>query len=298
LMLGLLGLAVLLGKDSVTLIQLAALALGLGEALTDSAENEIEDVTGLSTRGMVGLAAVGLPLGGLLYEIFPATPFLFDVLTFTLASTFALTVVGPRRAPEPEADPAPLVPTMPAAARLTLGAVAASSFATSMVLGVLVLFAVQDLGLGAPAFGVLLAGLAGSAMIGGLVAPEIGHVLGVRTGLLVALAFGGIAHIAAAALADVRLPWLSAIALGLAAGAGMAVAVLGRAQLQRTCGPAPLAAVTRLLHLVSWAAIPLGALAGGLVAKESSVPTAVIAAAGAWAAGAGMAWLAKPSPRV
>ncbi|MBW8827402.1 MAG: MFS transporter [Acidobacteria bacterium] len=288
MILGLLGLAVVLGHDSLTMIQVAAFAVGLGEALTDSAETETDDVTGLSTRGMVGLAVVGLPLGGALYEIFPATPFLFDVLAFTLASMFALVVTTPHGAP-PVEESLPLVPAMPPAARLTIAAVTTASLAASAVLGVLVLFALRDLGLGAPAFGLLLAGLAAAATVGGLVAPEIGHVLGIRTGLIVALAFGAAGDLAAALVADVRLPWLSAGALGVTAAAGMVVAVLGRAQLQRVSGTAPLPAVLGLLHLLSWAAIPVGALAGGLVARQTSVATAVVASAGVWLVGAALA---------
>lgn len=286
MILGLVGIAVVLGQDTLNVLFVAAFAVGLGEALTDSAETETEDVSGLSARGMVGLAAVGLPLGGLLYEAFPATPFLFDVLAFTLASTLVLAVADPRVAPPVEEELPEGRPSVARAGWLTIAAVAAGSLATSAVLGVLVLFALHDLGLGAPAFGLLLAGLATSTAVGGFVAPEIGHVLGVRTGLVVALLFAAVGNVAAAMIADDTFPWLSAVALGVTAAAGMVAAVLGRAHLQHLTPTRPRAAVTDLLHRVSWAAIPVGALAGGALASATSVRTTVLAAAGVWLLGA------------
>ena len=124
-------------------------------------------------------------------------------------------------------------------------------------------------------------------------APEIGQVLGLRTGLIVALMFGAAGTLAAALLADDQMPWLSAATLAIASAAGMVTAVLGRARLQRESGTAPLQAVLGFLHLASWAAIPVGALAGGLVARQTSVATAVVSSAGLWAVGAAVASLSQ-----
>lgn len=289
MILGLVGIAVVLGQDTLEILLVAAFAVGLGEALTDGAETETDDVSGLSARGMVGLAAVGLPLGGLLYEAFPATPLLFDVLAFTLASTLVLAVAQPRVAPPAGEEVPEGTPSLSRAGWLTIAAVAAGSLATSAVLGVLVLFSLHDLGLGAPAFGLLLAGLATGTAVGGFVAPEIGHILGVRAGLIVALLFAAAGDVAAAMVADDAFPWLSAVALGVTAAAGMVAAVLGRAHLHHLTPTRPRVAVTDLLHRVSWAAIPVGALAGGALAGATSVRTTVLAAAAIWLAGAACA---------
>src|SRR5204862_2646475 len=98
LTLGMLGFLAVAGRETILDIQLVAVVIGVGEALTDSTETETDDVSTLSTRGMLGMAVVGLPLGGILYEIFPATPFLFEVFAFAVAALFALLIrrpVGP-----------------------------------------------------------------------------------------------------------------------------------------------------------------------------------------------------------
>ena len=65
---------------------------------------------------------------------------------------------------------------------------------TSAVLGVLVLFALDDLGLGAPSFGVLLGALAAGATLGGLVAEAFGVAVAVAVA-------GGVPAVLAALLA-------------------------------------------------------------------------------------------------
>lgn len=295
LTLGFLGVLALAGKETILGIQLAGFVVGLGEALTDRTETETGDVTGLSARGMLGMALVGLPLGGILYEIFPATPFLFEVFAFSLAALFALLVGRPVR-PEvdaPDEEPGPATIRLPGTGATT-ASVALAGLATSAVLGVLVLFALEDLGLGAPAFGLLLAGLAAATAAGAWVAPEVGTALGLRTGVALAVLLAAAGHVTASQVADPEQPILGAIALGVAAGAGMIAAVLSRALLQRQAGrPVRGAALVRF-HLVAWTAVPVGALAGGYIASERGVAEVLLWAAGAWVLAAVAAVLAKP----
>jgi hypothetical protein len=49
---------------------------------------------------MAGLALLGLPLGGVLYELLAPIPLLFDVGVFAVAALFALAVQRPLVAPE------------------------------------------------------------------------------------------------------------------------------------------------------------------------------------------------------
>lgn len=286
LVLGLIGFLTLIGRETILGIQLVAVVVGLGEALTYGAESETGDAGGLSTSGMVGLAAIGLPLGGFLYEIFPATPFLFEVLAFAWAALFALLVKREIRPPTAVDGPEDGLPaTPPGSGRITISAALAAA-AASAVLGVLVLYALDELGLGAPAFGLLLAGLALATIVGAYVAPEVGRFLGVKTGVVLALLAAAGGHGIGSQVADPERPWAGALALGVAAGAGMIAAVLSRALVQLSTGrPAAGPALDRF-HLAIWAAIPLGAIAGGWIASQRTVDEVLLWAAGLWVAAA------------
>jgi hypothetical protein len=296
--LGMIGLLSLIGRETILDIQLVALVVGFGEALTDGTETETEDVGGLSARGMAGLAIVGLPLGGILYEIYPATPFLFEVLAFAVAALYALLVRRPVVAPDVEPEAEPIAPrgSVPGTGAVTVSA-AAAAFATSAVLGVLVLFALEDLGLGAPAFGLLLAGLAVATAAGAFVAPEVGTALGLKAGLVLAAAVAAGGYATASQVADPDRPLAGAVALGIAAGAGMVVAVLSRALLQRNAGRAVTGPVLQRFHLAVWSAIPLGALAGGWIAGHRSVHEVLLWSTAGWAAAAIAAVLSHPAEK-
>ena len=295
LVLGMLGFLALIGRETILDIQLAAFVVGLGEALTDGTEKETGDVSGLSARGMIGLAVVGLPLGGVLYEVYPATPLLFEVLAFAVAALFALLVGRPVVAPvieEEDGPPGPAV--LPGSDATTLSA-ALAAIATSAVLGVLVLYALDDLGLGAPAFGMLLAGLAVCTAIGGFVAPEVGTALGVRRGLVVALLVAAAGHATASQVADTDRPWLGAMALGVAAGATMVAAVHTRAIHPLNAGRPLTGPPHQRFHQAVWSAIPIGALLGGFLASKRSVHEVLLWAGGAWLAAAVAAALSRPA---
>lgn len=301
LVLGFIGFLALIGHETILGIQIAAFVIGLGEALTDGAETEAGDASDLSARGMLGMAVVGLPLGGILYEIFPATPFLFEVFAFSCAALFALLVQRPvapaRVGADDDVAPDGGPVSLPGTGAVTASA-AFAALASSAVLGVLVLFALEDLGLGAPAFGGLLAGLALCTAAGGFVAPEVGTALGIRPGLVVAFALAAAGHATASRVADPEQPWLAAAALGVAAGAAMIAVVLGRALLQRQAGrPVRGAALVRF-HLVVWSAVPLGALAGGWIASERGVAEVLLWVGAAWAAAAVAALAARPPKNV
>jgi hypothetical protein len=306
LMLGALGFEAVLGHETLLWIQLTALVVGLGEALTDGTESETTDVSGLSARAMLAMGVIGLPLGGFLFEIFPAVPFLTVVLAFAAAALYALLVGRPVTPPAPAAaTPGPLGPLgplggeeeeVPPGVGLITAAAAVGALAAAAAAGVLVLYAHDDLGLGAPAFGVLLAGLAACTAVGALVAPELGHRLGVRPALVGALLVAAAGHAVASQVADPETPILGAMALGVTAGGAMIASVLARAALQLHIGRPLTASVLRPFHLVVWTAIPLGALAGGWIARESSVQDVFLWAAGTWLVAATLALL-RPAER-
>lgn len=275
-----LGLLALAGAERMSVVVAGALVLGLGEALGDGAEDMVSSGAGpgagLYRSGMTGLAAVGLPLGGLLFALAAGLPFLLAMGLFAVAALAALTLprrlVGAR--PEVGRPTGDIAAPAGATAALT-GVAALAAAAGGAVLGLLVLFAVDDLGLGAPAFGLVSSGLAAAAALGALVAPTVGSVFGWRGGSALALASSGAAYAGAAALADPNRAYLAVVALAAGAGAGMVAAVLLRAGLHLAVGAASPTSALAAFHLRVWAAVPAGALAGGVVAAASSVRTAL-----------------------
>jgi hypothetical protein len=139
-----------------------------------------------------------------------------------------------------------------------------ASAAGSAVLGVLVLFALVDLGLGAPAFGMLLAGLAAATAVGGLVAPETGSALGLKAGFVVTSVVSG-------------------VALGIAWATATTGAVLLRALLPAAAGRAVTGGALRAFHLAEWVGVCGGALLGGWWARDHGVAGTVRVAAVGWA---------------
>ena len=288
------GLLALVGAETIVLLVLAALLVGGGAALADQADEEVSGLmdegsvgterlgADLRRRAMVGMAVVGLPLGGLIYEVAAALPFLVDVGVYSLAALSALTMRLPLRGPGPtptggggwSASVPALAPGTGAVTLVAGGAMAASS----AVLGVLVLFALEDLGLGAPAFGFLLAGLAAAATVGAMLAPTVGGVLGLRPGAGAALVVSGTAYAAAGVSADPAAPYVGVLALGVGAGAGMVATVLLRALLHAGAGRVVEGDALAAFHARVWAGVPLGALAGGVAATAVGVAEAVIGA--------------------
>ena len=275
---GYLGVRALAGSETIVLLQLVALVVGLGEALTGAVEEEAGDAR-LSTRGMLGLALVGMPLGGFLYEIFISVPFLMDVLFFASAALFALFIRRPVSAPVTSAAQRTRLASGTAPVAVTA---LVASVARSAVLGILVLFALHDLGLGAPAWGLLRAGLAAATAAGGWVAPETGAALGLRTGFAVAADLSAAGLVTAAQVADPERPWTAALALGVAAATATTGAVLLRALLPAAAGRPVAGPALRAFHLAEWVGICVGALAGGWLARRFAVADVLRWAAGAW----------------
>ncbi|MBW3547960.1 MAG: hypothetical protein KY452_07495 [Actinobacteria bacterium] len=303
---GFLGVAALTGGDSLVVLVAVALVVGVGEALADGVEEEAGAVLGhwqrsagssgssLRPRGMYGLVG-GLAAAGLLYEVMAPVPLLAAMGLYALAALAALWMRSPVPAPSaPDGGWRGLTPLRPGTGLVT--AVAAAGTATgSAVVAVLVLFALDDLGLGAPAFGLLLAGLAVAAAGGGLAAPSIGRLLGLRTGLVIAFLAAGAGHAAAGTVADPARPLIAAAGLGGAAAAGMVAAVLVRALLHFAAGRALDAEGLRAFHIRVWGAIPVGALAGGLVARLVGVAPSVVGA-GALSVAIAVAAASLPTP--
>lgn len=276
------GLLTVVGDETITTLLLVALALGVAQALRDDAERvggetrrgpSGEPATGtIATAGMVGLAVLGLPLGGFLYELLTPIPLLFDVAVFAIAALLILALRAPLRAGPDQAAPGGRLPRLARGTRVVTAAAALASLAAGAVAGVLVLIALDDLGLGAPAFGLLLTGLAASSVLGALVAPSLGRLVGLRTGVLLGLVVAAGGQLAAWTTLDPEVPYPAVVALGVAAAGGTAAGVLLRAQRQRPHGGDD----GRSFHLFVWAATPVGAILGGLAGRTFDPPDVLV----------------------
>ena len=274
-----LGVRVLAGTDTISLVQLAAAVVGLGQVVTDDGERAatvvlvpgpgaVSATSRAAVWGMVGLAVVGLPAGGVLYELFAPASVLAVVFPYALAALFVLGVRHPVTGEAGDRAPRPRLAggTLPVVATTVL-----SAGATGAVLGVLVLFALDDLGLGAPAFGLLLAALALAAAVGAALAPAAGRLLGLRPALALALLATAGGHVATSVLADPVRPEPAALALGVATGSAMMAGVLLRGLLHLSAGRVVEGPGLAAFHTAAWAAVPVGALVGGAVAREVGV---------------------------
>lgn len=299
------GTSTLVGDETLLLLQVVALVLGTAQALDDDAQRVVGDThrglgagsahADLAAAGALGLGLLGLPLGGFLYEVLAPVPLLFAVGVFALAALLALSVGHPLL---PATGPGP--PDASWRLRVADGTGVATAAAvvvaaaTGAVSGVLVLLALDDLGLGAPAFGLLLAGLAASAWVGAVVAPILADATSPRVAAVLVLVAGAAALVGTRALLDTEQPIPAALALGAATAAAMAAGVLVRVQLHGAARTPVSAAGLRAFHVTVWSATPAGALAGGLGARVTGVPDVLVGAALATLVAAVLAGLAAP----
>ena len=273
----LVGLLALAGVETLLVVVLAAVVLGLGEALAERAEDEVvldPNALALVPRwGMLGLAAVGLPLGGVLFTAAAGVPFLGAMGVFAIAGLGALTLArGGGRTPAAPAAPLPKgTATGVRIASLVSGAGGA-------VLGVLVLFVLDELGVGSLAFALVLVAMAGAAALGAAAAPALGQLLGLGRAAVLALVVAGGAYAGAGLVADPASPVVGMVLLAAGAGAGMTGGVLLRAGLHLGAPPNRHPEITAALRRWLAAAVPLGALAGGMLGRSAGVSVAVIGA--------------------
>ncbi|WP_232376478.1 MFS transporter [Amycolatopsis aidingensis] len=299
--------AVLVATDSISiwLIYLAALLLGTAETLADSAANVLipavvqrERLEGANSKmqaaEIVGQTFLGGPVGSLTFAVFHAFPFLLNSAGFAIAAALLLGMAGSYR-PQQEAErPRTALRTELAQGlrwvrrnalvlRLVLIA-AAVSLVSELAQAQLVLYAVVELGLSPAAFGVFafaggIGGLAGAA-----VAPRLVRVAGRRAVLAAGILLCGAAFLAMGLSGSAIL---SSALFGLFAAAVVAVNVV-LATVRHGLVPAELLGrVLGVWRTLVWGAIPVGALAGGVLTELLGRPSATFAVSGALLLGTG-----------
>lgn len=274
--------------------------------------SQLEQANGRMIAGMtISGEVIGGPLGGVLFTLGMGLPFFLDAGTFFLA---ALLLVGLQLRPRargrtvvavPVADHVGAVATvdggpevLPGAEHETrfwadvregmvalwehpllrplAGVVGLVNVGTSAVGALLVLLALEELGLNEAGFGYLLGLSAVGGLVGSLVADRMRVVFGRPLVLL------GAAVLVAAGEWFVALSptWpVAALGIALVAFAGGTFNVVGRSLRQVVVPEELLGRVIASFRVIGVGGVPLGAFLGGTVARVTSVRTTLVLAA-------------------
>jgi MFS family permease len=190
---GALGIAVLAGWASIPLLTAVAFLLGVGQTLFDSATQSViptlvgrdagrlERANGqLFGAQQVSQQLVGPPLGGLLFSLARAVPFLVDAASFLLSSALIAAIPGhfqpdrtagiPRTSLRSEIDQGMRWLLGHRLLRTTVIMAGVANLALTAGDVILVLLAQDELGLGSVGYGLLLASYAVGGVLGSLLA--------------------------------------------------------------------------------------------------------------------------------
>jgi MFS family permease len=276
--------AVLAAMGDAGIAVLAVMAFGLGACevvFANAAQAILPDIVPASllhkangaqyTITSVGQQFAGPPIGSLLFAIAVALPFGLDAGSFALSAALLATL--PRRR-QPQREQPPLRASMAEGMRWlashpllrTLALlVGVNTFCFQLGSVTLVLLATQTLHLSARGYGVLLAGAAIGSVLGGLVNARIIARIGSLPALLTSL----IANVLI--FGAIGLSPDAAVLGGLLALNGFVTTLWSISAVslrQQVVPPELLGRVTSAYRMLAVGLMPLGALAGGLVASE------------------------------
>ena len=297
-------------------LYLTAFAIAVGETLVDSAAQaavpqlvatgQLERANGRVMAGqLVTNEIVGSPIGGMLFAIGAALPFLIDGVTYLLGALLLVMVrsdLRPRSGTDRprstlRADVVeglrhvwrhPLLRPlawMVGVANLGLGAQGA----------ILVLFAVQVIGVSEVGYGFLI----GFGALGGVAGAWASDRLVLRFGRTRAL-LGVTLALAAGLLllAAAQGPLVTAVALSVGIGAAASFSVIGQALRQALAPRELLGRVITGFRLIGMSAVPVGATLAGLLARYAGLRAPLVAASLCVAAAAAMQLRFLPTRRL
>ncbi|MEV4017355.1 MFS transporter [Nonomuraea angiospora] len=217
----------------------------------------------------IGLQFAGPPLGSLLFTVAVALPFGMDAASFVLS--VALLATLPRREHRQIEHP----PIWTAIAdglrwlarhrllRTLAVLLGVNTFCWQLGNVTLVLLATQTLHLDAPGYGLLLAGAAIGSLLGGLISARIIKTMGALPALLTALSANVVTFVGIGLSPNVIVLGALLAITGFVTTLWSIVTVSLRQQIVPS---EMLGRVNSVYRMLGWGLIPLGALAGGLVA--------------------------------
>lgn len=282
-----LGAAIALGLESVGLIYATAFIIGVGEVFVDSAtqaaipmlveEVELENANSkLLAVEFITNDALGGPLGAWLFAAMAALPFFVDGATFMVAAALIARIAAPL---QDDLD----LPRLTMLASINEGivfvrrdtllkglavAVAGANLAIGASTSILVLLALDVLGLPEFGFGMLIGVGAVGGFVGAIGARRASRILGRRHALTLGAVLLAIGQLI-----------LGTASNGVVAGTGLFISglgislfsVVGRSLRQAVTPDRILGRVVTTFRLIGVGAVPVGALFGGIIGAAAGV---------------------------
>lgn len=290
-------LAVATDVASMPLLYVAAIVLGIGETLFDTAAQSIMpslvDRSRLSEANgrlyaveLVMNGFVGPPLGGLLVAAAMAAAFGVSAGAYLLAALFLARIAGSYR-PVRTGPPTRMRAEIAEGLRFvwrnpvlrTLGLMlGVTNMAATAHQTMFVLFAVDPgpMGLSPAGYGLMTASAAIGGVIGSAVAAPVERVLGIRRSLFVAVLLFGGAIAVPALTADITA---NVAAFVLSAVGAIVWNVITVSLRQRITPDRLLGRMNSAYRLLAWGMMPFGAALGGLLAEAFGLRTTFAVAA-------------------
>ena len=282
LVMGAFAAALLAGIENLGLLYVAAFLQGTGEVFSDNAafallpnvtpRDRLEDANGRLEAAVIVLNEFAGPgLGALLFMQATGLPFVVDALTFVSAG--ALVWAIRHRSPEPRSNVAHKKAStgigdglrwlIKERWLLNLSVIGAlTNFFLHATFAIAVLFVLEVLDAGEFGFAALLAVEAAGALVGALVAGSVRRRLGTTRTIAGALLLAAAANLFIAATSSYLMVAAMAAIISLS---GATWNVVTNSMRQQRVPDGLMGRVQSAHRLLSWGAIPLGALAGGLL---------------------------------
>ena len=287
--------AIAIDQISIAVIYVVTALLASAEAVVDSSSMAMVPATvdgpdlerAIGRLGSTELAMndlVGPPLGGLLFGLAIAVPFGIDAVTFALAALVMGFMSGSYRAAPAKPAIADVRPSMRASLAegirwlwnqrlLRTLAIISTALGTASFISnaVFVIFATDTLGLSDFGYGVLLVPGALGGIAGSLIAPRFRRFPLRRTLPIAVIVSGASTWLMAVTTSSIVVGLLSAVSLGTI----MIWNVLTLALRQRLIPDEMLGRVGASYRFLVYVGMPFGALAGGLLANQFGVRSAI-----------------------
>lgn len=278
---GLLALAVWSGDVGIPFLYLIAFGLGIAETFFDTtAEAFIPRLVGrpqlpaangrLQAVEFVGGVFAGPPLGALLFAVAASLPFLVDAGSFAFAAVMVALIPGPHRSER--AGHGTLSEDIKEGLgwlwrqqllRSLLIMAGVINFITFGIIGVLVLYAQDILGVEDIGYGMLLASLGLGGFVGALIAPKVVSTLGPGSTLRIVIASSALLT---GIFAFISNAYLAGVLMGLFGFTTTGWNVVSVSLRQGLTPDALRARVAGAARLLAWGTQPIGALLGGALA--------------------------------
>ncbi len=292
-MVGVLAVSVVSGHASLPILYAVAFLLGCAETVYDSAaramlpgvvsRGQLERGNSLlSTAESVGNIFLGAPVGAWLFAVAIAMPLWVNGTAYLLAALLALTVVGQFRPVREE--PTSVRHDMAeglrwlANHRLLRQLMVATSFSAivhSLTTGILVLYALQNLGLSARGFGLMLAAAGVGAIVGAMVSPAVTRLLG-RTNAMGAAGIFSASGLLSMAVWQQPIPGTIGFAVSACAVSLFNVQIMS---VRQALVPEQLfGRVQGAYRTVLWGVVPVGTVAGGVIGAWLGLPEVFVIA--------------------